>query len=564
MVARQVLFLTGFSFSGKTQVGQRVAQRLGWSYVDTDDLIVQKAGKPIPRIFAEDGEPRFRQLERQSLKQVCRRKRLVVATGGGVILDEDNRDLMVRSGVVICLEARPETIYRRLLRDATEGTNPMVRPLLQGPDPLERIRHLKAYRQPLYAECHWTVQTDSLTLEEAAEEVIRGWQQASKGVEAPARVGGSRQEADAPYCLTHLADLVVRAASATYPVFVRPLGEIGRLMAQVGLRGTAFVISDENVFANYGPPAEESLWEAGFRVVSYRLPPGEESKSLAMLSKLYDWLLACGPERGHALVALGGGVVGDLTGLAAATLLRGMPYVQAPTSLLAMVDSSVGGKTAINHPLGKNLIGAFYQPSLVLIDPATLQTLPQRELISGWAEVVKHGLIRDAAFFEFLREGAGSLLSLEEEPLRQAVLRSVAIKADIVSRDERETTGERSLLNYGHTLAHGLEAATNYGRFLHGEAVAIGMVGAGRISRQMGLLSAEKAEAQEKLLERFGLPTRCSDVDRERVLEAIALDKKMRAGKIRWVLLEDIGRAVLRDDVPVDLVARVLDTVLSD
>ena len=561
MVREGLLFLTGFSFSGKTQVGKRLAERLGWGYVDTDDLIVQKAGKPIPRIFAEDGERRFRQLEKQALKQVCRRKRVVVATGGGMILDEDNRDLMARKGLMVCLEARPETIYQRLLKDAAEGTNPMVRPLLQGPDPLERIRYLKSFRTPFYGAAHLTVETDSLTPDEVAEEVVRRRQADPAGTER-APISGSAREAQAPYCPNHGAALIVEAASASYPVFLGPLSELGRRMAQVGLSGSAYVISDENVFARYGASVEESLRQAGFRVASQTLPPGEETKSLAMLSRLYDWLLSQGPERGHTIVALGGGVVGDLAGLAAATLLRGVPYVQAPTSLLAMVDSSVGGKTAINHPLGKNLIGAFYQPSLVLIDPATLKTLPQRELTSGWTEVIKHGLIRDAAFLQFLQVKAASLLSLEEEATREAILRSVAIKADIVGRDERETSGERSLLNYGHTVAHGLEAATGYERFLHGEAVAIGMAGAGILSREIGLLSPEKADAQEAVLQRFGLPTRCTGIDRNRVLEALALDKKMRAGSIRWVLLEDIGRAVLRDDVPAGLVAQALDHVL--
>ncbi|MDP2661259.1 MAG: 3-dehydroquinate synthase, partial [Dehalococcoidia bacterium] len=478
----QRLFLIGFSFTGKTQVGQMVARRLGWAYVDTDELIVQKAGKPIPRIFAEDGEERFRKLEKQVLEQVCRRKNLVVSTGGGIILDEANRELMARNGIVVCLEASPETIYQRLLQDAQEGTNPVVRPLLQGTDPLGRIRQLKGFRQPFYTAAHWTVHTDALTLEEVAEEALRGWHYASREPRKIPSVEGSRREAQSPYCPGHEADLMVQATSASYPVFLRPLSELGARLAQIGLRGSAFVISDENVFSHYGTRVTDSLKEAGFRVASYCVPPGEESKSLSMLSRLYDWLLAQSPERRDTIVALGGGVVGDLAGLAAATLLRGIPYVQVPTSLLAMVDSSVGGKTAINHPLGKNLIGAFYQPSLVLIDLATLRTLPPRELTSGWAEVIKHGLIRDAAFFQFLHEHAEALLSLEASATREAILRSVTIKAEIVGRDERETTGERSLLNYGHTLAHGLEAATGYGRFLHGEAVAIGMVGAGRIS----------------------------------------------------------------------------------
>ncbi|MDO8689176.1 MAG: 3-dehydroquinate synthase [Dehalococcoidia bacterium] len=558
------LFLIGFSFSGKTQVGRRTAEQMGWRYVDTDDLVVQEAGKPIPRIFAEDGEERFRQIEKQVLARVCRRTNLVVATGGGIILDEANRSAMVRHGVVVCLEAQPETVYRRLLRDSEEGAaNPVVRPLLQGSDPLQRIRRLKEFRQPFYASAHWTVHTDNLTLEEVAEEVVRGWQYVSRDPKTFSGVKGTRSEAQSPYCAGSRADLVVQAASGSYPVYMKPLSELGERLGQCGLSGSAYVISDENVFALHGPRVEESLRLSGFRVTSYCIPPGEESKSLAMLSRLYDWLLAQGPERGHAIVALGGGVVGDLAGLAAATLLRGIPYVQAPTSLLAMVDSSVGGKTAINHPTGKNLIGAFYQPRLVLLDTTTLRTLPARELASGWAEVIKHGLIRDATYFKSLQDRSASLLALDQEAIREAVLGSVTIKADIVGRDERETTGERSLLNYGHTLAHGLEAAAGYGRLLHGEAVAIGMAGAGFISREMGLLSPEKVDAQEKLLKRFGLATRCANVDRDRVLDAMSLDKKMRSGKMRWVLLEDIGSASLHDDVPQELASQALDLLLA-
>ncbi len=559
-----LLFLIGFSFTGKTQVGRRTAEQLGWHYVDTDDLVVQEAGKPIPRIFAEDGEEYFRQIEKQVLAQVCRRTNMVVATGGGMILDEANRSTMVHHGAVVCLEAQPETIYRRLLKDSEDGSpNPVIRPLLQGSNPLERIRRLKEFRQPFYAAAHWTVHTDNLTLEEVTEEVVRGWHYVSRESKTFSGIQGSRSEAQSPYCSGHQADLVVRAASGSYPVYVEPLSQLGERLAQCGLSGSAYVISDENVFALHGPRVEESLRQSGFRVTSYCIPAGEESKSLAMLTRLYDWLLAQGPERGHAIVALGGGVVGDLAGLAAATLLRGIPYVQAPTSLLAMVDSSVGGKTAVNHPAGKNLIGAFYQPNLVIIDTTTLRTLPARELTSGWAEVIKHGLIRDAAYFRSLQGRSGALLALDQDATREAILGSVTIKADIVGRDERETTGERSLLNYGHTLAHGLEAAAGYGRFLHGEAVAIGMAGAAFISREMGLLSGEKAEAQEEILNRFGLATRCTNVDRERVLEAISLDKKMRSGKMRWVLLEDIGRASLHDDVPPELAAQALDLLLE-
>ncbi|MBI2913812.1 MAG: 3-dehydroquinate synthase, partial [Chloroflexi bacterium] len=278
---------------------------------------------------------------------------------------------------------------------------------------------------------------------------------------------------------------------------------------------------------------------------------------------IYDWLIDQRAERGHAIVALGGGMVTDLAGYVAATFARGLPLVHVPTSLLAMVDAAVGGKVAVNHPRAKNLIGAFYQPRLVLADVATLRTLPPRELASGWAEVIKHAFIADAGLLAFLEENVESILKLEPDPTTEAIHRSVAIKAAVVSRDEREETGERAVLNYGHTLAHAIEAATDYGRFLHGEAVALGMTAAAAISRRLGLLSPGIVERQRRLMERFGLPTRAQGIDRARVAQAMALDKKVQARAIRWVLLEGIGRPVLRDDVPTSAVEEALDEVLA-
>lgn len=245
------------------------------------------------------------------------------------------------------------------------------------------------------------------------------------------------------------------------------------------------------------------------------------------------------------------GGVGDLAGFVAATFLRGMPWIQVPTSLMAMVDASIGGKVGVNHPQGKNLIGAFYQPRFVLADVQTLSTLPQRELISGWAEVVKYGLILDKAFFKFLEDNADQLLKLEPDVVSQAIDRSAAIKAQIVSQDEKER-GIRTILNYGHTIAHGMEAATQYRRLLHGEAMAIGMMGAARLSQKLGLLSPEAVGRQQSLLHRFGLPSKyhCERGESiSAVTGAMELDKKIRAKAIRWVLLEDIGRAAIRSDV---------------
>jgi 3-dehydroquinate synthase len=290
-------------------------------------------------------------------------------------------------------------------------------------------------------------------------------------------------------------------------------------------------------------------------------------------------------ERDDILIALGGGMVGDLAGFVAATFLRGMPWIQVPTSLIGMVDASIGGKVAVNHPQGKNLIGAFYQPNFVLADVQTLSSLSQRELTSGWAEAIKHGLILDKEYFEFLEANVDKLVKLEPNIITQAISRSAGIKAGVVSEDEKER-GKRTILNYGHTIAHGLESATQYKRFLHGEAVAIGMVGAAKLSQRLGLLSSDVVEQQQALLERFDLPvglrptvftvSRSPDSERSEeegkakqshhfpklslaeVTRAMELDKKTRGKAIRWVLLEDIGKTIIRSDVPQKEVQAVL------
>ncbi len=288
------------------------------------------------------------------------------------------------------------------------------------------------------------------------------------------------------------------------------------------------------------------------------MPPGESSKSLERAASVYDWLVARKAERGHVIVGLGGGVAGDLAGFVAATFLRGMPLVLAPTSLLAMVDASVGGKVAVDHREGKNLIGAFYQPRLVFDDVALLRTIAPRELAAGWAEVVKHAFIMDADLLAMLESRPEAATALDPAFATQLVARNAALKGRIVSDDERETSGLRITLNYGHTIGHGIEAATAYGEYLHGEAVAIGMMGAAAISVRMGLLDPQVAARQETLLRKLGLPLRAPGVGAERVLAAMALDKKVRGRRIRWVLLAAAGRTVIRDDVPEALVRDVV------
>lgn len=553
------LILIGFSFTGKSAAGKEAAARLNWRFVDTDEEVSRVAGKPVPDIFAQDGEARFREIEREVLERVCGKTRTVVSTGGGAVLDERNRAAIRRGGVAIRLEATPETIHDRLRSEAERSSNPVVRPLLSGDDPLQRIRSLKAFRQPFYeAASDWAVSTDSLTLSQVCDRVVEAYRRGRN----PARgkhSTASASESESPYCPEAGASFVVEAASQSYPVFVGwgILADLGRRMQQAGLSGAAHVIGDEQVFSIYGSRVKDALLGAGFQVDSMTVPAGEASKSLDRASGIYDWLVDIRAERGHAIVSLGGGMVGDLVGFVAATFLRGMPLIHAPTSLLAMVDAGIGGKTAVNHPRGKNLIGSFYQPKLVLMDVETLTTLPRRELASGWAEVVKHAMIADAALFRFLESNAELLLKLDKKLTTTAVLRSGAIKAGVVSRDEREQ-GERISLNFGHTIAHGLEAASDYERFLHGEAVAIGMVGESVISEKLGMLGGEEVERLRKLLLKFELPVGCAGVAVKDVMQAMKLDKKVKGSKLRWVLVPETGKYVVRDDVPADMVKDVL------
>jgi 3-dehydroquinate synthase len=359
---------------------------------------------------------------------------------------------------------------------------------------------------------------------------------------------------------------MVRTPGGSYEVRVGAglLSELPERLAALGLRGALWLVCDAAVDQQFGEPLAARLRAAGRACRVYRVPAGETSKNLATAAQLYDWMIGGGVERRDTVLALGGGVVGDLAGFVAATVLRGVALVQLPTTLLAMVDSAVGGKTGVNHPLGKNLIGAFHQPRLTLADTETLSTLPPRELRSGWAEVIKHAVIRDAGLFEALEHfGLAERLQNRvprrgESKIQNLIQRAVKVKVDIVNADEREA-GERMLLNYGHTLGHAVEAAAGYGTLLHGEAVAIGMHLEAQIARRLEIVNAAMVERQRALLAAYGLPTHVPDgMDAEAILALALRDKKVQAGKIRWALPTGIGRATVRDDVPEALVSAVL------
>ena len=356
----------------------------------------------------------------------------------------------------------------------------------------------------------------------------------------------------------------VRAASGSYDVHCRwgALDDLGPLMRDAGLTGAAFVVADEAVAKVAAERALASLAAAGFETGVFTFAPGEASKSLDTVRAAYDWLLDRRAERGSSVVALGGGVAGDLAGFVAATYLRGVPFVQVPTSLLAMVDASIGGKVGVDHPRGKNLIGAFYPPRLVVQDTSLLASLPPRALREGFAEVIKHGLIMDPPMLDLLEREARRLLAIEPELITDVVARNAALKAQVVSEDEREG-GRRAILNYGHTLGHAIEAVSGYRGILHGEAISAGMMAAAEIGRRIGITPAHIGERQRALFGRYGLPLRHQGLDVDALLAAIALDKKVAAKRVRWVLLEDLGRPVLRDDVDPALVRDVIRDLVA-
>ena len=358
----------------------------------------------------------------------------------------------------------------------------------------------------------------------------------------------------------------VTTSQGDYRVIVSrgAIESIGPEMRGAGVDGRAFLIADYSMFPLLVRRAHEALERGGYETHALILELGEAAKTIETATKIYEWLAEQRAERIDCLVSMGGGVTTDLVGFVAGTWLRGVPVVHVPTSLAAMVDASIGGKAAVNLPIGKNLVGAFKQPRLVVHDIDFLDTLPRRELAAGWAEAVKHALILDDDLLDTFERNAEDLAALSGDLVEPVIRRSVEIKAEIVSADEFETGNERVLLNYGHTIGHAIEAVTDYGTYLHGEAVSVGMMVAGGISQRMGLISGELLDRQRTLLERFELPVTLSGVDADTLIEATTSDKKSRGGKIRWVLLRGPGRSTTNRDVSTRTVRAALNDVLVD
>jgi shikimate kinase/3-dehydroquinate synthase len=528
------IILTGFMGVGKSAVGRRLADALGWKLLDTDELIESRAGKAISRIFAEEGEAAFRLMEAEVARELIGLDRQVIATGGGMIVAQTNLRALEAAGAVVQLEASPETIWERV-RQATH------RPLLDKPDPQGEIQRLLAARAEAYGRVRIKIQTDGKTPEQIVEEIrLR-----------TADVGKAE--------ITQTVR--VELGERSYPIEIGRgwIGRLGQHLAPLlPPPGPCLVVTNNEIGPLWGRAVLESLRREGYEVSLILLPEGENHKTMATVGLIHDQALAERHTRQGTVIALGGGVVGDMAGFAAATLLRGVSFIQIPTSLLAMVDSSVGGKTGVNHPLGKNLIGAFWQPVLVGIDLLFLDTLPNDELCSGLAEVIKTAAVADPKLFTYLEENIERALGRDDEVLSHLIGRCCRIKAEVVAEDERES-GRRAILNFGHTFGHAAEALAGYKTVRHGEAVAMGMVAATRLAQRRGWMPPPEAQRIESLLERAGLPTRMLPYKPEDYWQAMASDKKVLGGKIRFILPEGLGKARLTDDVTREEVFQALE-----
>jgi len=494
------VFLSGPMGAGKSTVADAVAARLGTRAVDLDALVERLAGRSIPEVFTEQGEARFRALERRALSELPEEAG-VISLGGGTVVDPETRQALLQSGLVVTLTASVPTLATRV------GTG-RGRPLL-GEDPEADLARILEARADAYAEAHAVIDTEIFDVDSIAEAVTAVYER---------------------------APIVVPLGRRTYRV------EVGRGVRQrVGAHAAEHAPGDAVLVFDGGPDrpwpreAARELAAAGKTVVEVELPGDESTKHIESVERIWDTALAHGIDRGAILIGVGGGVIGDVAAFAASTLLRGIALGQVPTTLLSMVDSSVGGKTGFNRAQGKNLVGTFYQPKFVLCDVDTLRTLPREERIAGLAEVVKSAWLDSETSVTMLERDADALLQGDPDATIRAVRMSIALKSRIVHHDERES-GTRMLLNLGHTVCHGLEAASDYRGLRHGEGVALGMVAAMRVAAKLAGGRAEDTERLTVLLERLGLPTDLNARLDAKVLDYLGSDKKRRGDRIHFVV----------------------------
>ena len=536
-IAGRSVVLVGLMGAGKTSIGRRLAARLGLPFRDADQEIELAAGCTIPELFARYGEAAFRDGERRVIRRLLAGDPMVLAFGGGAFIDERTRAATRDEAVTVWLRCSLPTLVRRV---ATRDN----RPLLNGVDREETLRRLMEQRHAIYAEADVIVDC---------------------GDEPPDITTGSVMQALMAWKPARRLHVVLPSTSYDVVIGDNLLARAGALLAPKLPQKRAVVVTDHTVAELHLQTLLNGLAETAVSTSVIVVKGGEASKNLDTYLEVVDQLLEARVERRTAVIALGGGVIGDLAGFAAATTLRGLPFVQIPTTLLSQVDSSVGGKTGVNTRRGKNLVGAFYQPTMVLADTGTLQTLPPRELRAGYAEITKAGLIGDPAFFAWCELHGRAVVSGDREAQAEAIKRACAFKAAVVGDDEREEKRNdgRALLNLGHTFGHALEAEYGYdGGLLHGEGVAVGLGLAFKLSARLGLCAAADVERVIGHVASVGLPAELSMLNRRfsagRLIDHMRRDKKMRDGALHFVLARGIGQAFTSADVPPEAVVELL------
>jgi shikimate kinase/3-dehydroquinate synthase len=517
--------LSGFMATGKSTVGPRLAARLGVPFVDTDEAITRACGRSIADLWRSEGEAAFRAREAALVEALLvEGDPRIIAFGGGTVTTRKSRRLALDRALVVTLTASPETVAARV-RDLGDRPN-----LAVGSDAIQRARELVSERADAYGECHLMLSSDASDVETLVDTI------AALVARDPLMVPLGTRSYTIDVCRNdpaRLTDAVARLAPSSL-----------------------VVVTDSNVTRARGVAVRAALDPLALDRTDVTLPAGESQKTLASVATIWDAALGAGVDRDAVVVAVGGGVVGDLAGFAAACLLRGVRFVQVPTTLLAMVDASVGGKTGFDHPSGKNLVGAFHQPSAVVADLAHLETLPPRQRTAGLAEIVKIALTSDAALLERLERGAAAVARGEREALEPIVRAAVGAKIRIVQEDEREA-GIRAVLNLGHTVGHALEAHGGYARWLHGEAVALGTVAELRAAERLGWTPAALVDRAESLLHALGLPTRVDPAEIAASWPYVASDKKRAGSAVRLPIVESPGTARI-ERVRLDALRRAL------
>lgn len=561
------IVLVGMMGAGKSTIGRRLSMRLHLPFLDADtEIELAHAGMTIPEIFAAHGEPYFRDGEARVIARLLDNGPAVIATGGGAFMREETRSRIRDKAVSIWLKADADIIMRRVKRRAD-------RPLLQTADPAATVARLIAEREPVYQHADLTIWSRDVPHEKIVDECIEALRVrlCGEGVEPSSKSKCNTMTAPLKHSDSITVDVALGDRAYDIVIGRDVLKSLGARVAALRPGARTAIVTDRTVAKHWLEKTEASLAEAGIPTSRVIVDEGEGSKTYSGLEQVSEALIAAKIERNDLVIALGGGVVGDLAGFAAAILRRGVDFVQVPTSLLAQVDSSVGGKTGINSPKGKNLLGAFHQPVLVVADTAVLDTLSPRQFRAGYAEVAKYGVLGDQAFFAWLEANHADIFA-GGAAREHAIATSCRAKAAIVARDERET-GERALLNLGHTFGHALEAATGFSdRLFHGEGVSVGMVLAAEFSAQLGMISEQDAARVSRHLAEVGLPTHLQDVagfaqeglaDADALLALMAQDKKVKRGRLTFILLEAVGRAVIANDVEPSLVRDFLKAKLA-